>query len=72
MTQYVIRYEEDGAFNYGKPGTPTNGFPVQLEEASLYASVDEAEEKARDLRHPDGTGVQILTLEEARKLPRPH
>lgn len=71
MSQYVIRYEEDGAFNLGRPGTPMNGFPVRLEEATVYASVDEAEEKACDLRLPDGTGVQILTLDEARKLPQP-
>jgi len=63
---YVIRYD-DGAYNHGPEGSDENGFPVTLAEASRYSSLAVAEEKAVNLRYPDGSGVTILTVQEAGK-----
>lgn len=55
---YVIKFP-DGAYNEGQSGTPRNGFPVDFSEASRYATLEQAEEKASELRNPDGSGVEI-------------
>jgi hypothetical protein len=60
---FVIKYD-DGTYNYGPSGTPMNGHPVTLAEATRYESVEAAEEKAVDLRYPDGSGVEIVPVTE--------
>ena len=64
---FVIQYD-DGAYNYGPSHSPANGFPTTLSEASVYASREAAEDKARDLRNPDGSGAVILPLAAAQEL----
>lgn len=48
---YVIQYE-DGAFNLGAEGTPMNGFPANLDEASRYSTIAAARAKLDDLSTP--------------------
>ena len=65
LNGYVIRYDSDGAYNYGEEGTLVNGHPALLSDASCYSSAEVAEQKAKDLRYPNGTGVTVMTMAEA-------
>lgn len=60
---FLIRYN-DGFFNQGPEGSPRNGFPVTLEEASRYPTREAAQAKAADLANDDGTPVDIVAEEE--------